>query len=110
MIESQKHIDKLYIDFAKNRSENKSPLSNLKGLSLYLDSAFPHNLIVDEQAQETYREVNKFLFGKLNKRAGKPFIQYSRHAICDLEFTIDYILAARPNAYVRVEKAESDQK
>ncbi|CAG5095361.1 Oidioi.mRNA.OKI2018_I69.XSR.g14153.t1.cds [Oikopleura dioica] len=62
MIESQKHIDKLYIDFAKNRSENKSPLSNLKGLSLYLDSAFPHNLIVDEQAQETYREVNKFLF------------------------------------------------
>ena len=71
MIESQKHIDKLYIDFSKNRSENKSPLSNLKGLSLYLDSAFPHNLIVDEPAQEIYREVNKCLFGKLDKRVDK---------------------------------------
>ena len=64
MLESQKHIHKLYVDFAKNRSENKSLLSNLKGLSLYLDNSFPYNLIVDEAALATYREVNKFLLGK----------------------------------------------
>jgi hypothetical protein len=64
MLESQKHHEKLYVNFSKNLSENKSPLSNLKGLSLYMNNAFPYNLIVDETAQETYREVNKFLFGK----------------------------------------------
>lgn len=64
MLESQKHHEKLYVDFSKNLSENKSPLSNLKGLSLYMNNAFPYNLIVDETAQGTYREVNKFLFGK----------------------------------------------
>jgi len=68
MLESQKHHEKLYVDFSKNRSENKSPLSNLKGLSLYMDNVFPHNLIVDEVAQGTYREVNKFLFGILAAR------------------------------------------